>query len=117
MGQVVGVESGALATDGLFMWQGKFDLTDRDRARALIATIEQRLASDTDELRAAWRELVTLLAIDQRAETRACQNCRRLSRVTVKRCAYCWHELKPRFASDQIRSASCPRGTLSGVET
>lgn len=84
------------------MGQGKFDLSDvdRDRARALIATIEQRLAADTDEVRVAWRELVTLLAIEQRVETRACQNCRRLSRVTVKRCAYCWHALKPRCASE-----------------
>jgi hypothetical protein len=84
------------------MWQSKSDLSDvdRDRVRALIATIEQHLASDTDEPRAAWRELVTLLAIEQRVETRACQNCRRLSRVAAKRCAYCWHTLKPRFASE-----------------
>jgi hypothetical protein len=79
------------------MWQAKFDLPDddRDRARTLIATIEQRLASDTIELRAAWRELVTLLAIEQRVETRACHNCRRLSRIAAKRCAYCWHTLEP----------------------
>jgi hypothetical protein len=83
------------------MWQAKFDLPDdeRDRARTLIATIEQRLASDTAELRAAWRELVALLAIEQRAETRACHNCRRLSCVAAKRCAYCWHTLEPRSMS------------------
>lgn len=87
-----------LPRKGSVMWQAKFDLpeVDRDRARTLIATIEQRLASDTIELRAAWRELVALLAFEQRAEARACPNCRRLSRVAAKRCAYCWHTLEPR---------------------
>lgn len=79
------------------MRQATFDLPDidHDRARSLIALVDQHFARESAAPPDAWRDLVALLALETAAETRACARCGRLSRVTATRCGYCWHGLKP----------------------
>lgn len=83
------------------MWQAKYELpdTERDRLLSLIATIEDKLAPDgpTDvaPLRAAFTELIGILAVGDPTPSHACPHCKRLSRLGASRCSHCWLTLDP----------------------
>lgn len=75
------------------MRQATFDLPDidHDRARSLIALVDQHFARESAAPPDAWRDLVALLALEKAVETRECAQCGRLARATATRCGYCWH--------------------------
>lgn len=81
-----------------------FDLPDtkNDALRALVVTIERELGSldrpvpeggGVDPLKAAWADLVAKLDLGVAAVSRACPNCKRLSREAATVCFYCWSKL------------------------
>ena len=77
------------------MWQATFELPDikRDRLIALISTLEAGLVSADAGMKAAFNELVAILAVGEVTMSHACPSCKRLSRTGASRCSYCWKAL------------------------
>lgn len=65
--------------------------------RAIVAVIDQEIvqAPPTPALRAAWAELVEVLALGPAPETRECPACHRIGRRAATRCGHCWVALQP----------------------
>jgi hypothetical protein len=68
-----------------------------NKLRAIVATIDKEIVRvpPTDELRAAWVELVDALALGPAPETRECPSCHRIGMRAASRCGFCWVALEP----------------------
>jgi hypothetical protein len=81
--------------------------SERAALRALVATIDQQIASlsshstlesyreAASDLAAAWVTFGKLLALGEAAAMRECPNCKRFGIREASRCGYCWADLEP----------------------
>jgi hypothetical protein len=75
----------------------------RDQLRAMVAAVQLEVtrlpAGDgnhaTDELRASWTALVTVLALGAAPDRRECPSCHGIGMRAATRCANCWAKLEP----------------------
>ena len=67
------------------------------KLRAVVAVIEQEIlhAPPTPALRAAWAELVKVLALGPEPQTRECPTCHGIGMRAASRCGNCWAALEP----------------------
>jgi hypothetical protein len=67
------------------------------RLRGIVAVIDRELvqAPPTAALRAAWTELVEVLALGTAPKTRACPACHGIGMRGASRCGHCWASLAP----------------------
>jgi len=67
------------------------------KLRAIVAVIDQEIvqAPPTPALRAAWTELVEVLALGPAPQTRECPACRGIGMRAASRCGHCWAALEP----------------------
>ena len=67
------------------------------KLRAIVAVVEQQMVqgSPTPELRAAWTELVQVLALGPAPQTRECPVCHGIGMRAASRCGNCWVALQP----------------------
>ena len=67
------------------------------KLRAIVAVIDQAIAQEppSPSLRAAWAELVDLLALGPAPQTRECPRCRGIGMWAASRCGQCWAALAP----------------------
>ena len=85
-----------------------FEHRDERNARlhTVIAVIDRELArlpaqrTEADdetlaELRAFWREFVTVLALEPEHELRKCPSCKHVGMRAATRCGHCWIPLVP----------------------
>lgn len=65
--------------------------------RAIVAIIDQEIVqvSPTPALRAAWAELVEVLALGPAPQTRECPACHGIGMRAASRCGHCWAALEP----------------------
>lgn len=68
-----------------------------EKLRSIVATIEQEMvaAPGTLALRAAWEELVAVLALGPSPKTRECPECHGIGMRAASRCGHCWTALAP----------------------
>lgn len=66
------------------------------KLRTIVHTIEQEIvqAPPTDALRAAWAELVEVLALGPAPQTRECPTCHGIGMRAASRCGHCWAALE-----------------------
>ena len=76
------------------------------KLRAMVAVIEQEIAqaTPTTALRAAWAELVQVLALGPAPQTRECPACHGIGMRAASRCGHCWAALERLPSSDQESS-------------
>lgn len=67
-----------------------------EKLRAFVAAIDQELlqAPPTPALRAAWDELVSVLALGPAPQTRECPACHNVGMRAASRCGHCWAALE-----------------------
>ena len=67
------------------------------KLRTIVAVIDQELvqAPPTAALRAAWDELMAVLALGPAPQTRECPACHGIGMRTASRCGHCWAALLP----------------------
>ena len=67
------------------------------KLRTIVATISQELvqAPPTPALRAAWDDLVAVLALGAAPQTRECPACKGIGMRAASRCGHCWAALAP----------------------
>ena len=74
------------------------------RLREIVAAIDQEIVQvpPTPALRAAWTELVEVLALGPAPKTRECPACKTVGMRAASRCGHCWaplaalpHEVAP----------------------
>ena len=67
------------------------------RLRTLVAAIEEQFATvpPPEQLRAAWAEMVGVLALGQAPELRTCPACGESGMRVATRCMRCWSPLAP----------------------
>lgn len=67
------------------------------KLRAIVAAIDQEIvqAPPTQALRAAWAELVDVLALGPAPQTRECPACHGIGMRAASRCGHCWAALQP----------------------
>lgn len=65
--------------------------------RSLVAVIERQFAVVPlpEELRAAWAEMVDVLALGPPPELRTCPTCGEIGMRAATRCIRCWSSLSP----------------------
>jgi len=65
--------------------------------RAIVAVIDQEIVKEsaTPALRAAWAELVGVLALGPAPQTRECPACHGIGMRAASRCGQCWAALSP----------------------
>jgi hypothetical protein len=65
------------------------------KLRTIVAVIEQEIVQvpPTPALRAAWAELVEVLALGPAPQTRECPACHGIGMRTASRCGHCWASL------------------------
>lgn len=78
------------------------------KLRAIVAAIDQEFANapPTPALRAAWTELVTVLALGPAPQTRECPACHGTGMRAASRCGECWTALEPLPAVSEGASQS-----------
>jgi hypothetical protein len=66
------------------------------KLRAIIGAIDQEIshAPPTPALRAAWTELVDVLALGPAPQTRECPACHGIGMRAASRCGHCWVALE-----------------------
>ena len=81
-----------------------------EKLRAIVAAIEQELvqAPPTLTLRAAWEELLAVLALGPAPQTRECPDCRSIGMRAASRCGHCWAALAPLPALVETASRQDP---------
>ncbi|HVK88425.1 MAG TPA: hypothetical protein VM513_30105 [Kofleriaceae bacterium] len=67
------------------------------KLRAIVDAIEREIeqAPPTAALRAAWAELVAVLALGSAPPTRECPACHGIGMRAASRCSHCWAALAP----------------------
>jgi hypothetical protein len=67
------------------------------KLRAIVAVIDQQIVQvpPTPALRAAWTELVEVLALGPAPQTRECPACHGIGMRAASRCGHCWVALEP----------------------
>jgi hypothetical protein len=67
------------------------------KLRAIVEVIDQEIVQTppTPALRAAWTELVKVLALGPSPQTRECPACRGIGMRAASRCGECWAALEP----------------------
>jgi len=67
------------------------------KLRAIVAVIDQEIVQvpPTPALRAAWAELVEVLALGPAPQTRECPVCHGIGMRGASRCGHCWAALEP----------------------
>lgn len=67
------------------------------KLRAIVAVIDQEIvqAPPSPALRAAWAELVDVLALGPAPQTRECPACHGIGMRAASRCGSCWAALAP----------------------
>jgi hypothetical protein len=67
------------------------------KLRAIVAIIDQEIVQvpSTPALRAAWTELVEVLALGHAPQTRECPACHGIGMRAASRCGHCWAALEP----------------------
>ena len=67
------------------------------KLRAIVAVIDQEIVHTppTPALRAAWTELVEVLALGLAPQTRECPACQGIGMRAASRCGHCWAALEP----------------------
>lgn len=67
------------------------------KLRAIVAVIDQEIvqAPPTPALKAAWAELVEVLALGPAPQTRECPTCHAVGIRAASRCGRCWAALEP----------------------
>jgi hypothetical protein len=67
------------------------------KLRAIVAVIDQEIVQvpPTPALRAAWAELVEVLALGPSPQTRECPTCHGIGMRAASRCGHCWAALEP----------------------
>jgi len=71
------------------------------KLRAIVAVIDEEIVQvpPTPALRAAWAELVEVLALGPAPQTRECPACHGIGMRAASRCGHCWAALAPVGAS------------------
>ena len=66
------------------------------KLRAIVAVIDREIVQvpPTPALRAAWTELVEVLALGPAPQTRECPACHGIGMRAASRCGYCWAALE-----------------------
>ena len=79
------------------------------KLRAIVAVIDQEIvqAPPTPTLRAAWAELVDVLALGPSPQTRECPACHAIGMRAASRCGTCWAALPP---LPPLAAEPAPRG-------
>ncbi|HEU0032631.1 MAG TPA: hypothetical protein VFQ53_18490 [Kofleriaceae bacterium] len=79
------------------------------KLRAIVAAIEHEIVQvpPTSALRAAWAELVDVLALGPAPLTRECPACHGVGMRAASRCGHCWVALEP---LPVLASDIAPRG-------
>jgi len=67
------------------------------KLRSIVAVIDQEIIEvpPTSPLRAAWAELVDVLALGPAPQTRECPACHGIGMRAASRCGHCWAALAP----------------------
>ena len=66
------------------------------KLRAIVAVIDREIVQvPTPALRAAWAELVEVLALGPAPQTRECPACHAIGMRAASRCGHCWAALEP----------------------
>ena len=82
------------------------------KLRAVVAVIDREIVQEsaTPALRAAWAELVDVLALGPAPQTRECPRCHRIGMRAATRCGFCWQPLAPLppVSGDKIASGPVP---------
>jgi hypothetical protein len=67
------------------------------KLRTVVTVIDQEMVQTppTPALRAAWADLVKVLALGPAPQTRACPRCQGIGMRAATRCANCWGALEP----------------------
>lgn len=67
------------------------------KLRAIVAVIEREIIEvpPASPLRAAWAELVGVLALGPAPQTRECPACHGIGMYAASRCGHCWAALPP----------------------
>ena len=65
--------------------------------RSLVAAIEEQFAvvPPPEQLRAAWAEMVDVLALGPPPALRTCPTCGEIGMRAATRCMHCWSSLAP----------------------
>ena len=66
------------------------------KLRAIVAVIDQEMlhAPPAATLRAAWTELIDVLALGPEPQTRECPTCHSIGMRAASRCSNCWASLE-----------------------
>ena len=77
------------------------------KLRAIVAMIDHEIVQEppTPALRAAWSELVAVLALGPTPQTRVCPNCHGVGKRAASRCGHCWAALEPLPSLDEEKSS------------
>lgn len=67
------------------------------KLRAIVAVIDREILQQppSPELRAAWAELIGVLALGPAPQTRECPACHGIGMRAASRCGHCWAALEP----------------------
>ena len=68
-----------------------------NKLRAIVAVIDQEIVQSppTPALRAAWADLVGVLALGSAPPMRECPTCHGVGMLAASRCGHCWAALEP----------------------
>jgi hypothetical protein len=74
------------------------------KLREIVAVIEREIVQTPADsaLRAAWAQLVDVLALGPPAETRECPFCHGIGMRGASRCGHCWAALAPLGKGDAV---------------
>jgi hypothetical protein len=78
--------------------------------RSLVTAIERQFATvpPPEELRAAWAEMVDVLALGPPPELRTCPTCGEIGMRAATRCIRCWSSLAPLPPEPRTGAAADP---------
>jgi hypothetical protein len=65
------------------------------KLRTIVGTIDREIEHATPTMRAAWAQLVAVLALGPAPQTRECTVCQGIGLRAASRCGFCWAALAP----------------------